>query len=66
MSCVLTSLRLSMLSVAQALISLIHDSIELNNSDIFSGRGDICNCMSSANDWCVIGCESTMVEKGLM
>ena len=54
MSSVLLSLSLSLFSVAQALISLTHDCIRLSRSDILSGGEDICNCRSSANEWCVI------------
>ena len=60
------SLSLSMFAVAQALTSLIHDIIELSNKDILSGGADIYNCKSSANEWCVIVCESIMADKGLV
>ena len=36
------------------LTSLIHDCIERSSSDIPSGGADICNCKSSANEWCMI------------
>ena len=26
----------------------------------------MCNCMSSANEWCMIECESIMADKGLI
>ena len=58
MSSVLLSFSLSMFAVAQALTSLIHDCIEWSSSDIPSGGADICNCMSSANEWCMIECVS--------
>ena len=54
MSSVLLSLSLSMFAVSQALTSLIHDCIEWSSSDILSGGADICNCKSSANEWCMI------------
>ena len=66
MSSVLLSLSLSMFAVAQALTSLIHDCIEWSSSDILSGGADICNCKSSANEWCMIECESIMADKGLI
>ena len=66
MSSVLLSLRLSMFAVAQALTSLMHDCIERSSSDILSGGADICNCRSSANEWCIIECESLMADKGLI
>ena len=50
MSSVLLSLSLSMFTVANALTSLIHDSIECSSSDILSGGADICNCKSLANE----------------
>ena len=65
MSSVLLSMSLSMLKVAQALSSLIHDCIVSSSSAILSGEADICNCKSSANEWCLIECESIMAEKGL-
>ena len=54
MNSVLLSLSLSMFAVAKALTSLIHDCIEWSSSDILSGGADICNCKSSANEWCMI------------
>ena len=66
MSSVLLSLSLSMFTVAQALTSLIHDSIEWSSSDILSGGADICNYKSSENEWCMIECESIMADKGLI
>ena len=66
MSSVLLSLILSMFTVAQALTSLMHDCIEWSSSDILSGGADICNCRSSANEWCMIECESIMADKGLI
>ena len=54
MSSVLLSLSSSMFAVAQAFTSLIHDCIEGSSSDALSGGTDICNCMSSANEWCMI------------
>ena len=54
MSSVLLSLSIIMFAVAHALTSPIHDSIELNSSDILSGGTYICNCKSSANEWCMI------------
>ena len=44
----------------------IHDCIEWSSSDILSGGADICNCKSSANEWCMIDCESIMADKGLL
>ena len=55
-----------MFTVAQALTSLIHDCIEWSSSDILSGGADICNCKSSASEWCMIECESIMADKGLI
>ena len=66
MSSVLLSLSLSMFAVAQALTSLIHDCIEGSRSDILSGGAYICNCKSSANEWCMIECESIMAGKSLI
>ena len=66
MSSVLLSLSWSMFAVAQALTSLIHDCIEWSSSDILSGGADICNCKSSANEWCMIECESIMADEGLI
>ena len=51
---------------AHAFTSLIHDCIEWFSSDILSGGADICNCMSSANEWCMIECESIIADKGLL
>ena len=64
MSSVLLSFSLGMFRVAQALTSLIHDCIERSSSYI--SLGDICNCKSSANEWCMIECESIMADKGLI
>ena len=66
MSSVLLSLSLSMIAVAQALTSLIHDCFEGSSSDIISGGADICNCKSSVNERCIIECESIMADKGLI
>ena len=66
MSSVLLSLCLSMFAVAQALTSHIHDCIECSSSGILSGRADICNCKSSANESCMIECELIMADKGLV
>ena len=55
-----------MFAVAQALTSLKHDCIEWRSQDILSGRPDICNCESAANEWCMIECESIMVDKRLI
>ena len=54
-----------MFADAQALTSIIHDCIERSSSDILSGGADICNCKSSANEWCMIECESIMADKDL-
>ena len=66
MSSLLLSLSLSMIAVAQALTSLIHDCIEGSSSDIISGGADICICKSSVNELCMIECESIMADKGLI
>ena len=66
MSSVLLSLSLSIFTVAQALTSHMHDCIEWSSSDILSGVADICNCTSSANEWCMIECESIMADIGLI
>ena len=58
------SLNLSMVAVAQALTSHMHDCIERSSSRILSGGANICNCKSSENEWCVIECETIMEEKG--
>ena len=63
MSSVLLSLSLSMLAIAQALTSLIYDCIDCSSSDIPSRGADICICKLSANEWCMIECESIMVAK---
>ena len=65
MSSVLLSLSLSIFAVAQALTSHIHDCIEWSSSYILSWGADICNCKSSANEWCMIECESIMADKGI-
>ena len=62
MSSVLLSLSLSMFVVAHTLTSHMHDFIELCSSDIQSGGTDISNSSSSANEWCMIECESTRAE----
>ena len=54
-----------MFAVAQALTSPMHDCIEWSSSDILSVGADICNCKSSANEWCMIECKSIMAGKGL-
>ena len=54
MSSVLMSLSQSLFAVAKALTSHIHDCIECSRSDISSGGTGIYNCMSSANEWCMI------------
>ena len=66
MSSVLLSLSLSMFAVAQDLTSPMHDCIECSSSDILSGGADICNCRSSANEWCMTECESITADKGLI
>ena len=66
MSSVLLSLNLGMFADAQALTLLIHDCIDCSSSDILSGRADICICSSSANEWCMIECESIMADYGLI
>ena len=33
---------------------------------IFITGAGICNCKSSANEWCMIECESIMADKGLI
>ena len=55
-----------MFAVAQALTSPMHYCIEWSSSDILSGGADICSCKSSANEWCMIKCESIMADKGLI
>ena len=55
-----------MLAVAQASTSPIHGCIEWSSQDILSGGADICNCKSSANEWCMIECESITAEKGII
>ena len=60
---VFMSLSLSMFAVVQALTSFIHDCIECSSSDILSVGADICNCKTSANEWCMIECESIMADK---
>ena len=55
-----------MFAVAKALTSFIHDCIDWSSSDILSGGADICNCMSSVNEWCMIECESIMEDKVLI
>ena len=66
MSSVLLPLGLSMYALGQALTSLIYYHIKRSSSDILSGGADICSCMSSAKEWCVIECESIMADKGLI
>ena len=66
MNSVLLSLSLGMFAVAHTLTSLIHDCIEWSSSDILSGGADICNCKLSANEWCMIECDSIMADKGLI
>ena len=39
--------------------------IERSTSGILSEGADICNCKSSANEWCMIECESIIADKGL-
>ena len=60
---VLFSLNSRMLTFAQATMSLMHDCIELSSFDMISGKAGICNCMSLANKWCVIECDSLIVDK---
>ena len=62
----LAVIKLSMFAVAQASTSHIHDCIEWSSSDILSGGADNCNCKSSANEWCMIECESIIADKGLI
>ena len=64
MNVVLLPLSSSMFAVAQALTSPIHDCIERSSSDISSEEADICNRKSSANEWCMIKCESIMADNG--
>ena len=66
MSSVLLSISLSIFAFALALKSLIHDCIEWSSSDILFGGAYICNCKSSANEWCVIDCMSIVADKGLI
>ena len=35
-------------------------------AQIFHLGADICNCKSSANEWCMIECESKKADKGLI
>ena len=65
MSSVLLSLSLSMFAVAQALTLLMHDCIELL-AQIFYQGADICNCKSSAIEWCMIEFEAIMSDKRLI
>ena len=37
-----------------------------SRSDILSWGADICNCKSSANQWCMIDCESIIAEIDLI
>ena len=53
-----------MFAVALALTSHMHDCIEWNSSDNLSGGANICNFKSSANEWCMIECESILADKG--
>ena len=53
-----------MFAVAQPLTSPMHDCMEWSSSDILPGGADICNCMSSTNEWCMIECESIMADEG--
>ena len=62
----LLSLSRSMFEDAQTLTSPMHDCIERSSSDILSAGAEISNCMSSANEWCSIECESPMADNGLI
>ena len=66
MSNLLLSLSLGMFADAQALSSLTFDCLEWSSSDIPSGWADIRNCMSSANEWSMMECESIMTDKVLV
>ena len=44
----------------------MHDCVKLGSSDILSGGAEICYCRSSASEWCMIECESTMSDEGLI
>ena len=66
MSSVMLSISFSMFAVAQALTSQIHDCIELSSLDNQSGGEDIRSCKSSANEYCMIECESIIADKGLI
>ena len=66
MNTVLLSLTFSMFAFARALTSPMHDCIERSSSDILSGGADICICMSSANEWCMIECEPIMASRALI
>ena len=47
------------------LTSPMHDCIKECDLDILSGGADNCNCRSTANEWCMIECESIMADKSL-
>ena len=49
----LLSRNLSMPSVIQDLISIIHDCMDEISLDILSGETVICNCKPSTNEYCV-------------
>ena len=68
MSSVLSSLSLGMFEVAQALSSLTFDCIEEVSriSCQESSANEMSNEKSSANESCVIECESIMADKGLI
>ena len=63
MRCVLL---INNLPIVQAFISLKHDSLQLSCSAMLYGETRMCNCKLSANEWCVIGHKSILVNKGLI
>ena len=60
------SLSQSMFAVVQDLTSPMQDCNERSSSCILPAGADNCNCRSSANEWCMIECESIMADRGLV
>ena len=65
MNYILLSLSLSMFTVDHALTSQIHYLHIVIWLRYFVGGALICICMSSANEWCMIECESLLADKHL-
>ena len=66
MSCVLLSVSLSMLAVAQALTSLMYDCVGEVTWILYQEEQTSVILSHQHDEWCMIECESIMADKGLV